>query len=110
MYPFTETGGQTRLPSVCNISTWYYQVVREEHRMQYDLIIRHAHLHRRDGLVDIAVNGGQFARIANELCSDSAIHEIDVASRLVSRPYVDAHVHLDAVLTVRQPRYDSSGT
>src|SRR2546430_5937891 len=27
--------------------------------MQYDLIIRHAHLHRRDGLVDIAVKGGQ---------------------------------------------------
>ena len=67
MYPFTEAGGQTRLPSVCNISIWYYQVVREEHSMQYDLIIRHAHLHRRDGLIDIAVKGGQFARIANEL-------------------------------------------
>src|SRR5437667_7855359 len=54
-------------------------MVQKEHSMQYDLIIRHAHLHRRDGLVDIAVKGGQFARIANELSSDSAIHEIDVA-------------------------------
>jgi cytosine deaminase len=78
--------------------------------MQYDLMIRHAQLHRRDGLVDIAVNGGQFARIANELSSASAIHEIDVAGRLVSPPFIDAHVHLDAVLTVGQPRYNSSGT
>jgi cytosine deaminase len=78
--------------------------------MQYDLIIRHAHLHRRDGLVDIAVKDGQFARIADELSSNSAIHEIDAAGRLVSPPFIDAHVHLDAVLTVGQPRYNSSGT
>ena len=78
--------------------------------MQYDLIIRHAHLHRRDGLVDIAVKGGQFARIANELSSDSATLEIDAVGRLVSPPFIDAHVHLDAVLTVGQPRYNSSGT
>src|SRR5439155_24134707 len=78
--------------------------------MQYDLIIHHACLHRREGLVDIAVKDGQFARIANELSSDSAIHEIDAAGRLVSPPFIDAHVHLDAVLTVGQPRYNSSGT
>ena len=78
--------------------------------MQFDLIIRHARLHRRDGLVDIAVKGGQFARIANELSSDSAIREIDAAGKLVSPPFIDAHVHLDAVLTVGQPRYNSSGT
>src|SRR2546427_7598163 len=84
--------------------------LEEVHCMQHDLIIRHAHLHRRDGLIDIAVKGGQFARIANELSSDSAIHEIDAAGRLVSPPFIDAHVHLDAVLTVGQPRYNSTGT
>ncbi len=78
--------------------------------MQYDLIIHHACLHRREGLVDIAVKDGQFARIANELSSDNAIREIDAAGRLVSPPFIDAHVHLDAVLTVGQPRYNSSGT
>ena len=78
--------------------------------MQYDLIIRHARLHRRDGLVDIAVKDGQFARIANELSSDSATYEIDAAGRLLSPPFIDAHVHLDAVLTVGQPRYNASGT
>ncbi len=78
--------------------------------MHYDLIIRHAHLHRHDDLVDIAVKDGQFARIANELSSDDATREIDAAGRLVSPPFIDAHVHLDAVLTVGQPRYNTSGT
>ena len=78
--------------------------------MHYDLIIRHAHLHRRPDLVDIAVQDGRFARIAGELTSDSAPREIDAAGRLVSPPFIDAHVHLDAVLTVGQPRYNSTGT
>ena len=77
--------------------------------MQYDLIIRHARLHRRAGLVDIAVKDGQFARLAADI-ADSATREIDAAGRLVSPPFIDAHVHLDAVLTVGQPRYNSSGT
>jgi cytosine/creatinine deaminase len=79
--------------------------------MQYDLIIRHAQLHRRDGLVDIATKDGRFARIASELpSSSSAIREIDAAGRLVVPPFIDAHVHLDAVLTVGQPRYNTTGT
>lgn len=78
--------------------------------MPYDLIIRHAHLHRRQGLVDIAVQGERFAKIADELSSESATREFDAAGRLVCPPFIDAHVHLDAVLTVGQPRYNSSGT
>ena len=78
--------------------------------MHYDLLVRHAQLHRRQGLVDIAIKDGQFARIASDLSSDSATREIDAAGRLVSPPFIDAHVHLDAVLTVGQPRYNSTGT
>src|SRR5437773_8159531 len=78
--------------------------------MQYDLIIRHAQLHRHQVLVDIAVEHGRFARIASELSSDSAHREIDAAGRLVVPPFIDAHVHLDAVLTVGQPRYNATGT
>src|SRR5258708_2201674 len=77
--------------------------------MHYDLIIRHAHLHRRQEVVDIAVHDGHFAKIAT-VSLDSAAREIDAASRLVSSPFIDAHVQLDAVLTVGQPRYNSSGT
>src|SRR5947208_3430336 len=78
--------------------------------MQYDLIIRHARLHRHDGFTDIAVKDGRFVKIASELSSDSAQREIDAAGRLVVPPFIDAHVHLDAVLTVGQPRYNATGT
>src|SRR5438105_3115635 len=79
--------------------------------MQYDLIIRHAQLHRHDGLVDIAMKDGHFASIVGELPSDSsAPREIDVQGCLVVPPFIDAHVHLDAVLTVGQPRYNTTGT
>src|SRR5437660_12870259 len=78
--------------------------------MHYDLLIQHAQLHRRQGLVDIAIQHGQFATIANDLSHASAAHELDVAGRLVTAPFIDAHVHLDAVLTVGQPRYNTSGT
>lgn len=78
--------------------------------MQYDVIIRHARLHRRPEPVDIAIQDGQFARIANDLSSATATREIEAAGRLLSPPFIDAHVHLDAVLTLGQPRYNTSGT
>lgn len=78
--------------------------------MRYDLVIRHAQLHRRDGLVDIAIAGGQFVRIAPNLTQVDAAREIDAAGRLLSPPFIDAHIHLDAVLTVGKPRYNASGT
>src|SRR5437667_12112437 len=78
--------------------------------MRYDLLIRHAQLHRRQGLVDLAIKDGLFVRLAQELTNDTAEREIDVAGRLVVPPFIDAHVHLDAVLTVGQPRYNTSGT
>lgn len=78
--------------------------------MRYDLIVRHAQLHRREGLVDLAIAHGQFARIAPDLTEATAAHEIDAGGRLLSPPLIDAHVHLDAVLTVGKPRYNSTGT
>ena len=78
--------------------------------MQYDLLIRCARLHRRAGLCDIAVQDGVFARIAPELPNDSAAWELAADGRLLTPPFIDAHVHLDAVLTVGQPRYNASGT
>ncbi len=78
--------------------------------MQYDLLVRHAGLHRRAQLVDIAVADGRFARIAPDLSGEHGAREIDAGGRLVTPPLIDAHVHLDAVLTVGQPRYNASGT
>ncbi|GLV56863.1 cytosine deaminase [Dictyobacter sp. S3.2.2.5] len=78
--------------------------------MPYDVLIRHARLQRRSELVDIAIQDGVFARIAPDLTSATAREEIDAEGRLLSPPFIDAHVHLDAVLTVGQPRYNASGT
>jgi cytosine deaminase len=78
--------------------------------MSYDLLIRRARLHRRQQPVDIAVKDGLFVKIAADLSSAEAIRVVDADGRLVVPPFIDAHVHLDAVLTVGQPRYNSSGT
>ncbi len=78
--------------------------------MSYDLLIRHAHLHRQEGLVDLAIEAGRFVKIAPDLSNATATREIDVSGRLVSPPFIDSHVHLDAVLTVGQRRYNESGT
>ena len=39
-----------------------------------------------------------------------AAHVFDVAGRLVTPPLVEPHIHLDAVLTVGQPRPNRSGS
>ena len=78
--------------------------------MPFDLLIRHARRHRAGGLVDIAVQDGRFARIDPDLSRESAAREIDAEGRLISPPLIDAHVHLDAALTVGQPRFNGSGT
>jgi len=78
--------------------------------MHYDLVVRNAQLHRRQGLVDLVVKDGSFAHIGKDLTDVTAEREIDAAGRLVVPPFIDAHVHLDAVLTVGQPRYNTSGT
>ncbi len=78
--------------------------------MPYDVLIRHARLHRQVDLVDIAIQDGQFVRIAKDLAHADAVRVLDVGGRLVTPPFIDAHVHLDAVLTVGNPRYNQSGT
>ena len=88
-----------------------FLMLKEETSMQYDLIIHNAQLHRHSGLVEIAVQDGRFARISSEIPpGSSATREIDAGGRLVIPPFIDAHVHLDAVLTVGQPRYNTTGT
>ena len=78
--------------------------------MVYDLVVRNAQLHRQAQTVDIAIQEGRFVRIGPDLSDATATREIDVAGRLVVPPFIDAHVHLDAVLTVGKPRYNSTGT
>jgi cytosine deaminase len=73
------------------------------------LIIRNARVLERPDLVDIAIEGRTFGRIAPGV-RQRASREIDAAGRLVTPPLIDCHIHLDAVLTEGQPRHNQTGT
>jgi len=74
-----------------------------------DLILRNTRIRGHDKPVDIAVNSGLISKIAPRIVGRPR-EVIDCGGKLVSPPFTDIHVHLDAVLTVGQPRFNQSGT
>jgi cytosine deaminase len=74
-----------------------------------DLILRHARVRGFEQPVDIAVHNGLIAKIQPNIAGRPR-QVIDCAGKLVSPPFTDIHVHLDAALTVGQPRFNQSGT
>ncbi|MDZ4812371.1 MAG: amidohydrolase family protein [Pseudomonadota bacterium] len=74
-----------------------------------DLIVRHANLPDGRQDIDIAVVDGCIAIVASNIPT-SAVREIDARGRLVSPPFVDAHFHMDATLSLGLPRLNQSGT
>src|SRR5512143_2761671 len=67
---------------------------------------------RRPVPVDLLVAADRIAAIRplGELVPGPDDTVLEGEGRLVSPPLVDPHVHLDAVLTVGEPRYNESGT
>src|SRR3990172_4281743 len=61
--------------------------------------------------MDVLVEGARFAAIrpSGTIGADGR-RELDAEGRLLSPPLVAPHVHMDAVLTVGEPRYNESGT
>jgi cytosine deaminase len=76
---------------------------------QMELILRSARVRGYEKPVDIAVENGLIAMVAPKI-SARARQVIDCAGKLVSPTFTDIHVHLDAVLTVGQPRFNQTGT
>src|SRR3954452_13228201 len=80
------------------------------------LIVRNARIHPTFGRSadpsDLLVDGDTIASIrpAGEIRADGGSAEFDAAGQLLSPPLVDPHVHMDAVLTVGEPRHNESGT
>jgi cytosine deaminase len=72
-----------------------------------DLILRNARLAGAETLTDLGVAGGVLTAVD---ASTAATQTIDLAGRLVTPPLVEPHIHLDAVLTVGQPRPNVSGS
>src|SRR5262245_16131960 len=77
--------------------------------MSDDLIIRNATLPDGRTSVSILNRNGRIAEIGSVPAIEGA-REIDARGYLVSPPFVDAHFHMDATLSLGQPRMNESGT
>ena len=74
-----------------------------------DLVINNARLPRSEGLVSIAIEGGRIAT-PPAAAAPKAANVIDARGGLLTPALVEPHIHLDAVLTVGQPRHNLSGS
>jgi cytosine deaminase len=77
--------------------------------MTFDLILRDATLPDGRTGQDIAVSGRTIAAVAPGIGADAG-RVVDAAGQLVSPPFVDAHFHMDATLSLGLPRMNESGT
>ena len=77
--------------------------------MSSDLIIRNATLPDGRTRVSILARKGRIADIGT-IPKIEGVQEIDAKGYLVSSPFVDAHFHMDATLSLGQPRLNESGT
>jgi cytosine/creatinine deaminase len=77
--------------------------------MSLDLILKGANLPDGRRNVDIGIENGRIAELPPELQAE-AIETLDCAGRLVTPPFVDAHFHMDATLSLGTPRLNRSGT
>jgi len=74
-----------------------------------DLIIRNATLPDERTRVSILARKGRIAEIGT-IPKIEGVREIDAKGYLVSPPFVDAHFHMDATLSLGQPRLNETGT
>ncbi len=74
-----------------------------------DLIFRHANLPDGRTNIDVGIKGEAIAAVAENLQATAAL-EVDAKGKLLSPPFVDAHFHLDAALSLGLPRLNRSGT
>jgi cytosine deaminase len=79
-----------------------------------DLLLRNARLLGTDGVTDLGIDAGVIVPVADRpgesAAATNAEQVIDLEGRLVTPPLVEPHIHLDAVLTVGQPRENESGS
>jgi cytosine deaminase len=73
-----------------------------------DLIIRGANLPDGRTGIDIGIMGERIAAVEKHLQAKAA-REIDARGRLVCPPFVDAHFHMDATLSLGLPAHEQVG-
>jgi cytosine/creatinine deaminase len=70
-----------------------------------DLLLRGARVAGEDGPRDLGIRDGVLVAPEPE-----AREVVDLAGALVTPPLVEPHIHLDAVLTVGEPRFNQTGS
>jgi cytosine deaminase len=75
----------------------------------FDILIKHANLPDERKNFDIAIQNKKIVAIDRNIIGE-AVNTIDATDKLVSPSHVDSHFHLDATLTLGQPRFNESGT
>src|ERR1044072_6943122 len=74
----------------------------------FDRIVRNATL--PDGRkLDIGIRAGRIAALERDLAGDTG-RTNDAQGLLFSPPFVDTHFHMDATLSLGNPRLNQSGT
>ncbi len=74
-----------------------------------DFIIRRAAVQGKEGRHDIGIRGDRIDALTPNLTQQAPV-ELDAAGSLVTPSLVETHIHLDAVLTVGQPRHNRTGS
>jgi cytosine deaminase len=77
-----------------------------------DLLIHNATLPDGRRHMSVAVQGGSITEVTQGLTPEAApaAEVVDAGGMLLSTPFVDAHFHMDATLSLGLPRLNQSGT
>ncbi len=73
-----------------------------------DLLIRNARPPRSETTRSIGIRDGRIVEVPADEPAAAAV--VDAGGALVTPALVESHIHLDAVLTVGQPRFNQSGS
>ena len=77
--------------------------------MSIDLLVKNARLPDGRAGMDIACEGGRITAVEPGIEAEAG-RVIEADGRLVTPPFVDAHFHMDATLSLGLPRLNTSGT
>ncbi|TLX53682.1 cytosine deaminase [Stutzerimonas nosocomialis] len=73
--------------------------------------IVNARLRGKEGLFRIELDGERIAALVPQAGpADTPAGDLDAASNLVTAPFIEPHIHLDATLTAGEPAWNMSGT
>ena len=75
----------------------------------FELLVKNATLPDGRSGIDIACNKGEIVALENGISAEAKV-TIDANGWLVAPPFVDPHFHMDATLSLGNPRMNVSGT